>query len=198
LNSVFFQVCTCVLLLQGSAFCQSKQATQEESLCLKRISEFWKDQDYQMVKKQIIEFLTAYPQSNFHDNLHAILGDIFFQEDNFLDALAFYKKIKHREFVEKTLYKRLHCLYELKKSEEIIATALPFFQEDDALKSLPIPFREEALFLLAESLFKQVVSSSDPIEKKQLASEIKRFYESLSSEKYQDLALFPVQNCIKY
>ncbi len=189
LNSVFCQVCTCVLLLQGTAFSQGKQALNDESLSLKRISEFWKDQDYQMVKKQIIEFLAAYPQSAFHDNLHAIIGDIFFQEDNFMDALAFYKKIKQKEFQEKTLYKRLHCLYELKKSEEIIATALPFFQEDTS--SLAIPFKEEALFLLAESLFKQVLNSSNPTEKKQLASEIKRFYESLTSQKYKDLSLFP-------
>jgi tetratricopeptide (TPR) repeat protein len=147
-----------------------------------------------MVKKQITEFLAAYPQSPFHDNLHAIIGDIFFQEDNFVDALAFYKKIKHREFQERTLYKQLHCLYELKKFEEVVAIGLPFFKEDLSFKA---PFREEALFLLSESLFKQLISSSDPIQRKKLALEIKPFYESFSSERYKDLALFPLAEIYK-
>ena len=189
LNSVFCLSCACFVLLQGNAFAGERQNLPEETLYLKRISEFWKDQDYQMVKKQIVEFLASYPQSPFHDNLHAIIGDIFFQEDNFIDALSFYKKIKQKEFQEKTLYKHLHCLYELKKFEEVVATGLPFFKEDPELKA---PFREEALFLLSESLFKQVMASSDPSEKRKLALEIRPFYESFSSEKYKDLALFPL------
>ncbi len=189
LDGIVYKACACFLLLQGAVFCEGKRSSSEETLLLKRISEFWKDQDYQMVKKQIMEFLESYPQTPFHDNLHAIIGDIFFQEDNFIDALAFYKKIKQPEFQEKTLYKHLYCLYELKKFEDVIAVGLPFFKDNLTTQA---PFKEEALFLLSESLFRKFQSSPDPIAKKKLALDIKPLYESLSSQKYKDLALYPL------
>lgn len=189
LDAIVYKACTCFLLLQGAVFCEEKRSSSEETLLLKRISEFWKDHDYQMVKQQITEFLESYPQTPFHDNLHAIMGDIYFQEDNFTDALACYKKIKQPEFQEKTLYKHLYCLYELKKFEDVIAVGLPFFKDTTATQT---PLREEALFLLSESLFRKLQTSSDLAFKKKLASEIKPLYESLSSQKYKDLSLYPL------
>jgi tetratricopeptide (TPR) repeat protein len=181
--------CACLLAVHGVAIPLEKTISPQESFFLRRLTEFWKDKDYALVKQQIQEYLAQHPDSSVKDNLYAILGDLYFQEENFSEALATYQKIVGQDFQEKTLYRHVQALYELKDFHGIIATAWPFFADDKAPKT---DFREEVQFLLAESLLKEVLESQDPGEKEKMALQAKSLYQSFSSDHYKEFGLSPL------
>src|SRR5579862_3050175 len=90
-------ISTCLFLLAAEPaqipLVPQEKLTQQESFFLRRMTEFWKDRDYALVKKQIEEFLAKNTQSAIEDNLHAILADILYQERDYPKALVFYEKI---------------------------------------------------------------------------------------------------------
>ena len=73
----------------------------EEAFLVRRIAEFWKDGDYQIVQSQIMTFLEKYPDSQLKDHLKGILGDLYLQKDNYDHALSLYSEIGNRECARK-------------------------------------------------------------------------------------------------
>ena len=87
-------ISTCLFLLAAEpALVPQEKLTQQEAFFLRRMTEFWKDRDYALVKKQIEDFLAKNTESAIHNNLHAILADILYQERDYSKALLFYEKI---------------------------------------------------------------------------------------------------------
>ena len=74
--------------------------TKEEGFMLRRITEFWKDQDYPTVKKEITTFLKTHKNSVFCDQLRGNYGDLLIQEGDYKGALESYGEITHKEVLE--------------------------------------------------------------------------------------------------
>ncbi len=93
--------------------------TEEEALFVRRILEFWKDKEPKIVKAQITKFLHQYPQSEYTDSLLVILGDLYWNEQNYQEALYAYNRIASPLFRDKVFNNRLDCLYHLEKHYEL-------------------------------------------------------------------------------
>ena len=83
----------------------------KEAFAVRRIIEFWKDQDYEIVKIQINDFLLKQPESVLCHPLRGILGDIYLHEGAFDQALSIYEQITDREVEKKIFINKLQCLY---------------------------------------------------------------------------------------
>ena len=77
--------------------------SKEEGFMLRRITEFWKDQDYKTVKSEIKRFQKTHKNSKFCDQLHGNLGDLLIQEGKYKEALESYLKIG--------IYQKIHAVF---------------------------------------------------------------------------------------
>ena len=176
-------ISTCLILLgaQG-AITPPQQLTQQEAVFLRRMTEFWKDHDYALVKKQIEDFLSAHPQSAIHDNLHAILADILYQERDYPKALSFYEKITDASLQKKTLLRKAQCLYLAGDYDSVIAHLTPLSDGGKHTES-------EIQFLLADSLFRKLQTIGDVSQQKDLALQAKPLLLGLYETTYKDKVL---------
>lgn len=165
---------------------QSHDISPKDAFFLRRVTEFWKDKDYALVKKQITEFLALNPNTSVSDNLCAILGDLFFQEENFSSALDSYQKIKGQEFREKTLLRHMHCLHEQQNWAEMVSLASPFFQENSKFSN------EDVQYFLGEALYRELLKTEDPAQKTAFAKMAKPILLTFTSDKYKELSRFPL------
>ena len=93
--------------------------TQDEALFVRRILEFWRDKEEAIVKSQIRQFIHMYPNSEYVDSLLVILGDMQWNEQNYLEALRTYNQIKTSHFRNKVFNNRLDSLYQLGRYEDL-------------------------------------------------------------------------------
>ena len=123
----------------------------EEAFLVRRIAEYWKDQDFSVVKAQILDFLATHPKSKMTDHLKGILADLWLQEGNYNEALRIYNQIQAPQVIEKVALNKLQCLYELNAFEAMI-------QEGGRFLAKPTPDMEvrkqEFHFLMAEGFFR--------------------------------------------
>jgi tetratricopeptide (TPR) repeat protein len=166
----------------------------EEAFLVRRISEFWKDQDYPVVKEQIISFLEKYPKSKINDHLRGILGDLYLQENAYEDAFALYSQIQSTPITEKILLNKLQCMYELSLYESMIAVSTPFIG-----KSIPeIESRkDEFKFLMGEAYFRNALSLDNPSKKLDSFSKAEPFYEAILTSSFNDPAMFALAEIYK-
>src|SRR5450432_3695469 len=73
----------------------------DEVIELRRIGEYWKDKDFKTAKEQISAFLSNYPESEKKDALHAMLGDIFFFDCSYREAIDSYRQVTSLEYRKK-------------------------------------------------------------------------------------------------
>lgn len=179
-----FLISTCLFLLAAQpAMVPQGKLTQQEAFFLRRITEFWKDRDYTLVKKQIEEFLAKNQQSTIHDNLHAILADILYQERDYPKALVFYEKINDAGLQQKTLLRKAQCIYLLGNYEAVIELLTPIMSGN---------VESELEFLLADSVFRKLQKVADVTEQKELAAQSKPLLLKLYDTNYKDKALLPL------
>jgi tetratricopeptide (TPR) repeat protein len=175
------------IALFSSLHAKDVDASLEESLELRKISEYWKEKDYKTVKIQIFDFLSKNPKSSYVDQLHAMLGDLYFQEKNYADAICAYDKIQGQEFRLKSQFRRLHSLYEIGKHEEFILSADLFLKDPNARGEEINTVR----FELAESCFYTAHAPENEDRKKELFKEALSQYQQLMQTKFCDLTLGP-------
>ncbi len=164
-----------------------KTDNEEEAFTVRRIIEFWKDGDYEIVKKQIVDFLSANPKSSLKDHLQGILGDIYLNERNFEIALKTYAKIDHPEVLAKTFINKLQCLYELQNFSELSQQASRYLQ---TAKNIPQDRLEELYFLFAEAMFYRGRDQADSQEKNSLYLQAGSYYQKLLQSPYREISLF--------
>ncbi|MCH9612370.1 MAG: Cell division coordinator CpoB [Chlamydiia bacterium] len=171
----------------------SEVQDKEEAFLVRRIAEFWKDQDYKLVKSQITEFLKKYPNSRMNDNLRGILADLHLQEDQYREALNIYRKIKDRDIQEKILINKLQCYYELSEFDSIIAEG-----EDYLTSTSPeiMNRRSEFHFLMAEAYFR--TASDIPDQKQELYGKARPLYEELMASPFSDPAMFALAEIYRH
>jgi TolA-binding protein len=165
--------------------CKNLDASLEESLELRRIVEYWKEKDYKTVKNQIRDFLNKNPKSSYVDQLYAMLGDLYFQENNFSEALISYEKVQGKQFRQKSQFHRLHCLYETGKYDEFIS-GYELFLKDPNAKAEEI---NTIRFELGEIYFCSAFAPENEGKKKELMKAALAEYQQLMQTKFGELTL---------
>ncbi|HSW86076.1 MAG TPA: tetratricopeptide repeat protein [Rhabdochlamydiaceae bacterium] len=161
----------------------------QEALLLKRITEYWKDGDYSLAKSQILEFLSKYPESSAKDGILAMLGDLFFQENRYREAVSAYSQITNEELKNKVFFNQVQSLFELEEYQAVTKLTSGFFKKEQNVE----PEKNLRLHLLhAESLFRMLLASKEPAQQQSLARLAKAHYKILEKTPYEDLASFPL------
>lgn len=168
-------------------FADLPSASPKEALMLRRITEYWKDGDYATVKRQIVDFLDKNPDTGLHDHLNAMLGDIYFQERNFRQALATYDLIGQSSIREKTTFNRLQAQFETRDFLSVIDGAEKYLQFMKGSNQ-----EMKIRYLLAEAAFRQALKCQDREQKIFYLRLAKPHYKILTQTKYSDKALFPL------
>jgi len=186
-----FFLCTFFALICSTPLCkaQVQGATPKEALALRRITEYWKDGDYQTVKRQITHFLEQNPDSDLCDHLSAMLGDLYFQERNFQEALNIYNRIENYEIQVKTSFNRLQALFELRDYLLVIEEAEGRLHRDRGVDNQQLI---KVRYLLAESCFRQALKCKEMDDKLHYLKLAKPHYKVLTQTKYSDRVLFPL------
>lgn len=170
--------CLSLSFLPHAAFAEEEATSPHEALLLKRIVEYWKDEDYALAKKQILDFLSQYEKSAFKDHLMAMLGDLYFSEGDLNDAVQSYACIMDEDFKAKTRLKHLKALFELGEYPAVEQLASPHIQKTIEGAS------EEALqlnLLYADALYRQ-----DKL------IEALPYFEALELTAYREYCLLPL------
>lgn len=187
-----FQAGLCMVLLESSAIAAPINLSQEienkeEAFLVRRIAEFWKDQDYKVVKRQVIEFLESFPKSRINDHLRGILGDIYLQEISYEKALEVYAQIKSNPIVEKIAINKLQCLYELDRFDDMVQFGSLFTTKipDDFENRL-----DEYNFLMAEGYFRAATKMEDGAKRLSYLAKAEPFYEKVIHSSFSDSSMF--------
>lgn len=159
----------------------------EEAFLVRRIAEFWKDQDYPYVKSQIIAFLAKYPKSTLKSHLLGILGDLYVQENAYQEALKAYDQIQDTKIQEKVLINKLQCYYELSDYKQMIATGSPYLTKN--FDGLEHRF-DEFNFLMAEAFFRAALDNPQEKEQLQHLTKAEPLYEKVLSTSFADPTMF--------
>ena len=176
-----FSLSLCCLSLSffpQAGFAQEAATSPHEALLLKRIVEYWKDEDYSLAKTQIIDFIVQYEDSAFKDHLMSMLGDLYFNEANYREAIQNYTQISAQDFKEKSYLKYLKALFELGEYSDVEKMAASRVKGDLEGAS------EEVLqttLLYADALYRQGKNG-----------EALPFFEALSVTEYHDFCLLPL------
>jgi TolA-binding protein len=183
-------------LLLSVVFISAKgvDASFEESLELRKIAEYWKEKDYKTVKLQIRDFLSKNPKSSYVDQLYAMLGDLYFQEKNFTDAAVSYEKILSKEFRQKTLFHRLHCLYEMGRYDDFVLDSSLFLNDPNAKAEDINAIR----FELGEIYFCKAHAPENEGKKKELMKAALAEYQRLGQTKYSEMTILPQAQIYAY
>lgn len=184
---IVVSACVFMLAVQGVSIPQEKLSPQD-AFFLKRMTEFWKDRDFGLVKTQIEDFLAKNPTSPIKDNLQAILADILYQEHTYQAALDLYEKINDEALKYKTLSRRCQCLYLLGHYDTVIATLTPVLTSEGE----KIEYKEEMQFLLGDSLFRKLKSVQNPSDQNVLALQAKPLLQALYGTSYKEKVLMPL------
>lgn len=150
--------------------------TQEESLFLRRIIEFWEEESYELVESQVLSFVKQFPTSQLNDSLHALLGDLYVFRKEYGRALNAYSKIVSNSIQEQILLSQLQCLHLTKRYSELTKIAKPFmerFLHSKKDKSLDV------VALVANAFYQLAVDTEDKVQVSQYAKEAQTYYERL-------------------
>ena len=193
----FYALIGGMLLFSGSLDAKSQrtheferyrqESSDEEAFLIRRIAEFWKDGDYQIVKEQIHQFLEKYPNSSLNDYLLGILGDLYLQEAKYQKSISLYEQIRDPAVYEKVVVNKMQCYYELSQYDEIVAEGQYY------VAKFGNDFRDrqdEFHFLMAEGFFRQALASDDAIAARDLVTRARPYYENLLSTEYDDVSSF--------
>jgi|JI9StandDraft_1071089.scaffolds.fasta_scaffold15423_2 TolA-binding protein len=159
----------------------------EEAFLIRRIAEFWKDQDYAIVKSEITTFLEVYPKSKLGDQLRGILGDLYLQEGAYGQALTCYTQVKSADVLEKICLNKLQCYYELNRFSDIVKDGSSLLRSN----AEEVTAREDELyFLLAEAYFRMGSMMEDREKKEAYLKSAEPFYEKILNTSFNDPTMF--------
>lgn len=177
------------LTLAIPAYSEQKSASPKEALMLRRITEYWRDGDYASAKRQILDFLERNPQTTLRDPLSAMLGDLYFQERDYRQALATYDLIVNQEVRQKTFFNNMQAHFEMKDYEWVIEKAENHLKLNrDGDHKLETKVR----YMFAESAFRQALNSDNQQQKLAYLKMAKPQFKILTQSSYGDRALFPL------
>lgn len=189
-SRLLFSFCATTLAAIGPLQAAPKKletSSYEEAFLVRRIAEFFKDGDYELVKTQIEEFFKSYPGSPLGDHLHGVLGDLLLEENQYADAIESYNAIKNPDVVSKIILNKLQCYYELEKYAAITDEGMDYLAVDTKTFGNRL---NEFKFLMAESLYRQALATDDKEYRSSLSSMASGYYENLLDTSYADVSRF--------
>lgn len=172
--------------LIGTLPAVERAASLQEGIELRRIAEYCKEKNFHAVKTQIHVFLSKHPHSDSAPSLYAMLGDILFSESDFPAALNAYERIKKEELQAKIEFRRIHCLHQLARFEDVVQTTNAY------LKQAPPQEIATLRLQLANALFRQALNAEDKGNKQRLIHLAKEQFKLLGPTEYSDQAIAPL------
>ena len=151
-----------------------------ESIELRQIADYWKEQEYSLAKERIYQFLQAHPNTLFREQLHTMLADLFVKEKNYQTAIDFYQKIPLEKRSQTTLFHHVYCLYQLGLWEEVINQAPYVMKHAGTTKEQLDTMR----FSFAEALMQSALKAEDASYKKEMLLQAEEEYKRLLSTRY--------------
>lgn len=185
-NRALWLTSICATLISSPLIGEEQALSADQALFLRRITEYWRDGDLKTAKNQIISFLQEHPTSSVNGQLHAMLGDLYFQENLYVEAIAEYEKINDASFTEKIALNYFQSLYELKETEKLIAKGSTFLKENPSFGVKGDKIR----FLLADSMQQLAAQSSSDAERDCILRDALEHYTALQQTRYKEFSLF--------
>lgn len=171
-----------LIALMGFSYLQADQDDPafRESIELRQIADYWKEQDYTLAKERIYQFLQIYPTTVFKEQLYAMLADLFLKEKNYQAAIDFYQKISLEKRSQTTLFHHFYCLYQLGLWEEVIVQAPHVMKHAGTTKEQLDTVR----FSFADALMQIALKTEDLTHKNNLLLQAESEYKRLVSTCY--------------
>ncbi len=147
-----------LLLLLWSA-CSCLEASDAQTLHMRRIKELWQMGDFEPMKLQIGEFFVAYPTSPFKDQILVYWGDAEWRGGNFREALRVFEDIQTRQFAEAVFTRRADSLYRLNadlKLQNLLEERIHTLPQDALIGDQPL-----WVFYYAEALSREGRRNND-------------------------------------
>ena len=157
-----------------------------ESIELRQIADYWKEQEYSLAKERIYQFLENYPTTVFKEQLYAMLADLFVKEKNYQAAIDFYQKIPFEKKSQTSFFHQVYCLYQLGLWEEVITQAPHVMKHASTTKEQLDTMR----FAFAESLMQTALKIEDSSSKKEMLLQAESEYKRLLSTRYACNSLY--------
>lgn len=155
--------------------------SEEEALFLRRIADFWEEEEYQIAKGQIEQFLAAFPRSTFADPLCVALGDLLLQEKNYSSALNYYAKVTSKELEGKIFLNRMQCFYSLEWYDSLVGECESFLNKENLQPEQKL----QATYYLAIALYQQCLNSvKAPETATKIALRAKPYFETLVQSEF--------------
>lgn len=151
-----------------------------ESIRLRQIADYWKEQEYTLARERIYQFLKTYPTTVFKEQLYAMLADLFLKEKNYQAAIDFYQKIPCKKRSQNTLFHYVYCLYQLGLWEEVVNQAPVVMKHASTTKEQLDTVR----FSFAGALMQISLKTENLSYKKDLLLQAESEYKRLSSTCY--------------
>lgn len=130
--------------------------TEEEALFLRRISDFWQEEDYVTAQLQMETFLNLFPWSSFVPPITVSLGDLAIRHQDYPAALKYYDSVTEESLKEKCFFNRMQSLYQLQRF-----TTIQMACEEKLKTSLDETAYLNTLHYLAISLYCQSILTED-------------------------------------
>ncbi len=181
-----------LVFLVGSLYASSSRfpidnLEEGQAFFLRRIVEFFEEQEFSIVKREIFNYLSEYPDSSLNDYLYVILGDLLIDEKDYSQAVAAYSHIKNKELIEDIGTNLIQCLYELKRYKGAIFYTLKYIKSHQDLEKA---VKDKLVFCLGDCFFQEALASEENIEQqKKYASRAKNCFSSLIDSGYQENVL---------
>lgn len=169
-----------VLLTSSYLHADQDDPVFRESIELRQIADYWKEQEYTLAKERIYQFLETYPTTVFKEQLHAMLADLFVKEKNYLAAIDFYQKIPSEKKSQTSLFHNIYCLYQLGLWEEVIIQAPSVMKHASTTKEQLDIVR----FSFAEALMQTALKTENSYHKKEMLLQAESEYKRLLSTRY--------------
>ncbi len=167
------RICLLLTLLISPLF---SEETEEESLFLRRIADFWQEGELQLAKIQIEDFLAQFPQSSYSDILCVALGDLNLREKNYSQAIEFYSQVASPEYATRVFLNRMQCLYQMQWYATLADECETFLQNADLEEASKL----HGTYFLAIALYQQCLNAQkDPETLQKLAMRAKPYFEML-------------------
>ncbi len=170
---------------------------EDEALFVRRIVEFWREEEYEIVKSQIEDFFYIYPESDFADKLYLMLGDTYFIQKKYSLALETYDKIQDPVLKKKTDTNRYHALYLSEKFTYLEIALSPTTTNLDKA-TLTTPHQQLLAFYYAESLFRSSHTMTDVRKRKKRYRQAEHYYRRLLDSPYRASSLHSLAMIAKY
>ncbi len=160
----------------------NESITSDEALFVRRILSFWNDQEYDLVRLQIVQFAQAYPQSEHTDSLWLLLGDLEYSQKRYSEAAAAYAKIRSEKIIATVQAKKFESLYRSRQWSELIRQ-IPLVLSKASVD------RERLLYYYGEAWLQQAKANQDASKATAEYEAAEKAFEELLNSSYRQYAM---------